>query len=57
MVLLLAAALLGGSITFAMLSPYGLLIAVAGAPLGGSLATLIAGVILAVLRTRAERSA
>lgn len=57
MVLLLLAALLGGFITFAMLLPYGLLVAIAGAPFGGSLTALAVGFVLAHLRTRAERSA
>jgi hypothetical protein len=57
MALLLVAALLGGSITFATLLPYGFFTALAATPLGGSLVTLLAGLILAVLRTRAERNA
>ena len=57
MVLLLSAALLGGFITFVTLMPYGLLVAIAGAPFGGSLTALVAGLVLAHLRTRAERSA
>ncbi len=57
MILLLTAALLGGLITFAMLLPYGLVAAFAGAPFGGSLTALLAALVLAHLRTRAERSA
>jgi hypothetical protein len=55
MVLLLVAALLGGFITFAMLLPYGILVALVGAPFGRSFLTLMAGILLALLRTRAER--
>jgi hypothetical protein len=55
MVLLLVAALLGGFATFAMLLPYGILVALLGAPFGGSLLCLMAGLLLALLRTRAER--
>jgi hypothetical protein len=56
MVLLLVAALLGGFITFAMLLPYGILTALVAAPFGGSFLTLLAGLLLALLRTRAELS-
>jgi hypothetical protein len=56
MALLLVAALLGGLVTFAMLLPYGVLTALVGAPFGGSFMTLMAGLLLAFLRTRAERS-
>jgi hypothetical protein len=55
MALLLVAALLGGFATFAMLLPYGILVALLGAPFGGSLLCLMAGLLLALLRTRAER--
>jgi hypothetical protein len=57
MLLLLAAALLGGLITFAVLWPYGALIAIVGAPFGGSALALLAGLLLAFLRTRVERQA
>jgi len=57
MVLLLASALLGGSITFVTLLSYGILPALAGAPFGGSFLALLAGLLLASLRTAAERSA
>lgn len=56
MALLLVAALLGGFVTFAILLPYGILTALVGAPFGGSFLTLLAGLLLALLRTRAERS-
>ena len=55
MIVLLVAALLGGIITFAGLLPYGALIALISMPFGGSLAALLAGLLLAVLRSRAER--
>ncbi len=55
MALLLVAALLGGFATFAILLPSGILIALLGAPFGGSLLCLMAGLLLALLRTRAER--
>jgi hypothetical protein len=57
MALLLVAALIGGFITFAMLLPYGIFVALLGAPFGGSALTLMAGLLLAILRTRAEHSA
>ncbi|GEO18732.1 hypothetical protein [Microvirga aerophila] len=55
MIVLLAAALIGGLVTFAALPPFGVLIALLGAPFGGSFSTLIAGLLLAFVRTRAER--
>jgi hypothetical protein len=55
MIVLLAAALIGGLVTFVVLLPYGVLIALLGAPFGGSFSTLIAGLLLAFVRTRAER--
>ncbi len=55
MIFLLVAALLGGVVTFAMLLPYGVLTAFVGAPFGGSFLTFLAGLLLALLRTRAER--
>ena len=47
MILLLFATLAGSALTFALLWPYGLLIAVAGAPLGGSLLALCAALFIA----------
>ncbi len=55
MILLLVAALLGGFMTMAVLWPHGALVALACAPFGGSLLALMAGLLLAFLRTRAER--
>jgi hypothetical protein len=55
MIVLMVAALVGGLVTFAMLWPYGVLIALMGAPFGGSLLTLLAGLLLAFLSTRAEQ--
>ena len=57
MIVLLVAALAGGMITFAGLLPYGALIALISMPFGGSLAALLAGLLLAVLRSQAERRA
>jgi hypothetical protein len=56
MIVLLAAALIGGLVTFVALLPYGVLIALLGAPFGGSFLTLIAGLLLAFVRTQAERT-
>jgi hypothetical protein len=55
MIVLLVAALIGGLGTFAVLLPYGVLTALICAPFGGSFLTLIAGLLLAFVRTRAER--
>jgi hypothetical protein len=55
MMLLLVAALLGGFGTFLLLLPYGVLTALFGAPFGGSFMALMAGLLLAFLRTKAER--
>jgi hypothetical protein len=57
MALLLVAALVGGFTTFAMLLPHGVLTALVATPFGGSFLCLIAGLLLALLRTRGERSA
>jgi len=56
MVLLLVVALMGELVTFAMLLPYGMLVALVGAPFGGIFLYFMAGLFLAFLRTRAERS-
>jgi hypothetical protein len=55
MILLMVAAWIGGSVTFAVLWPYGALMALLSAPFGGSLAALFAGLWPAILRTTAER--
>ena len=57
MMLLAFASLLGSFITTAAILPYVFLVALASAPFGGSLLAFIAGLLLAFLRTRAERSA
>ena len=57
MALLLVAALMGGLVTFAALLPYGILTALVGASLGGSVSTLLAGLLLAYLRDKTERRA
>jgi hypothetical protein len=48
MILLLFATLAGGALTFAFLWPYGLLIALTGAPLGAGLLTLCAALYIAL---------
>ena len=55
MMILMVAALMGGSVTLATLWPYGVLTALIGAPFGGSLLALLAGLLLAFLRTKAEQ--
>ncbi len=55
MALLLVAALLGGLMAFVALLPYGTLTALGGASLVGSVLTLMAGLLLAYVRARAER--
>ncbi len=55
MILLMVAAWIGGAVTFAVLWPYGALTALLCAPFGGSFLALMAGLSLAILRTRAER--
>ena len=47
-IVLLFASLLGGSITLALLWPYGVLVAVLGAPFGGSIMTVLVGGFLAL---------
>jgi hypothetical protein len=55
MVILLVAALLGGFTTLIVLLPHGMLVALVGALFGGSFLTLMAGLLLAYFRTKAER--
>jgi hypothetical protein len=55
MIVLMVAALIGGLVTFAVLLPYGVLTALLSTPFGGSFSTLIAGLLLAFVRIRAER--
>jgi hypothetical protein len=57
MILIVVAAILGGTGSFVLLLGYGLPIAVLGAPLGGSLAAGMAGFYLACLRLRYSLSA
>jgi hypothetical protein len=54
MMLLAVAALLGSFMTIAITLPYGLLVAFVSVPFGGSFMTLVAGLLLAFLRIRAE---
>jgi hypothetical protein len=56
MLVLLFAALLGGLVTTVVLSPYGLFFAFAWAPIGGSALATAAGLMLLLLRTRAQKS-
>jgi len=53
MIVLILAAFIGGGATVAILWPWGSLVALAGAPFGGSLAALAASCLLA-WRARAE---
>ncbi len=55
MILLIAAAIVGGPITVALLWPYGLAVALLGAPFGASFLALIAGLLLAGSRAKAKR--
>jgi hypothetical protein len=52
MVLLLAATLVGSGITLAVMWPLGLQIAIASAPLGGSLLTAVAAISLVIRNSR-----
>jgi hypothetical protein len=54
MIVLLAAALAGGLMSFAVLWPYGALAALLGAQLGATFLALTAGLFLALLRAKAE---
>ncbi|WP_114189493.1 hypothetical protein [Microvirga aerophila] len=56
MIILLAAALIGSSVTSAALWTYGAPTALLAAPFGGSIFTLIAGVLLVFMRTKQERN-
>lgn len=54
-VLLLLAALIGSAITFVLLRPYGIVVAVVGLPFGGSLFALLVVVGRALLARWRER--
>lgn len=56
MIVIVVAALFGGASTFAALLSYGITAALLGAPLGGSLAALVAGILIATSRTSAKSS-
>jgi hypothetical protein len=56
MIVLLAAALLGGLFSFAVLWPYGALMALVGAQLGATFVVSMAGLFIAFQRARAERT-
>ena len=53
MIVLLAAALVGGLMGFVLLFPYGALAALLGAQISASLLTLAAGLLLGFLRAKA----
>jgi membrane protein implicated in regulation of membrane protease activity len=55
MILLMVATSIGGAVTVAVLWPFGALTALLSAPFGGSFLALVAGLSLAILRTRVER--
>ncbi len=55
MIVLLAAALVGGLGSFVVLWPFGALAAFLGAQLGGTFLALMAGLLLAWRRAKAER--
>ena len=56
MIVLLAAALLGGLFGFAVLWPYGVLVALVGAQLGATFVMFMAGLLIAFQRAKAERT-
>jgi hypothetical protein len=55
MILLLAAALGGGVVSFTVLWPHGALIALAGAQLGATILMFMASLLLALRRAKVER--
>ena len=55
MIVLLAAALVGGLVSFTALWPYGALAAILGAQLGATFLALAAGLLLASRRVRVEQ--
>jgi hypothetical protein len=54
MIVLLAATLVGGVVSFAVLCPYGALAALLGAQLGATFLALTAGMLLALLGAKTE---
>jgi hypothetical protein len=54
MIVLLAAALVGGLMSFAVLWPYGALAALVGAQFGATFLALTAGLLLALLKSKVE---
>ncbi len=56
MIVLSAAALLGGLFSFAVLWPYGVLVALVGAQLGATFVMFMAGLLIAFQRAKAERT-
>ena len=56
MVFIVLTALIGAASTFATLLPYGIVASFVGAPIGGSFAALLAGILIATLRTIRDRN-
>ena len=56
MIVLSAAASLGGLFSFAVLWPYGVLVALVGAQLGATFVMFVAGLFIAFQRTKVERT-
>ena len=56
MIVLSAAALTGGLYSFAVLWPYGVLVALVGAQLGATFVMFVAGLLIAFQRAKAERT-
>ena len=56
MIVLSTAALLGGLFSFAVLWPYGALMALVGAQLGATFVMFMAGLLIAFQRAKAERA-
>ena len=56
MILVLPTALIGASVTFALLWPHGAFLALVSAPFGGSFLALLAGLLLTFLERKQERS-
>jgi hypothetical protein len=56
MVFIILTALIGAASTFTALLPFGFIASLVGAPVGGSFAALLAGILIAALRTIRERT-
>jgi hypothetical protein len=55
MILIVVTALIGGASAFAALLPYGIVASILGAPLGGSAAAALTGILIAMMRAMSER--